>query len=412
MLLALIDAESLGRLDPLTMSQQSIMECLVAQLSDASQRAFRDKKKHFLDVKSWKGVVMDTVGYVGNIDWSDKHGSMDLRWLPDQVLYFRLSGDSQDDLVGTVEFCALPRHLRSLFLSNIGLTGEIDLSALPKMLEEFCVIHVPLHGALRFDGIPATLKYVSVKETPLSSIDLTCTSSALKSISVQSCALQGTLSFANSPPALEKLDLSDNTFVGFLDFAGLAQTATLLELHRNAFDAIRGNPPFVLRFVAAENRLTGTVELLASFAMRFYDASKNQLTGSLDLGKLPKPLIRLHLHTNQLTGSLDFGVLPALIQHIYLYDNQFSGAIDLDNLPAHLTKLQLQNNMLSGEIVLTNQPTIMRHIDLSNNRFVMDAIMLPVGCKKVPHIDLRGNTVGRVVSVLGRALNTKTILLE
>jgi len=77
-------------------------------------------------------------------------------------------------------------------------------------------------------------------------------------------------------------------------------------------------------FLRGKN-LTGPIDLTKlPQGLQELNLSVNRLTGPIDLSKLPKGLQALHLYSNRLTGPIDLTILPRGLQWLSLFDNRFS----------------------------------------------------------------------------------------
>ena len=98
---------TLSRVDPLTLSHQTLMEIIVADFvglktsSDGSGPIFTDANGDFYDVCAWEGISCDAEQNVTHIAWFDE------TWL-----------------CGTFQFAMVPRTLQRLFLSKYDLSGD------------------------------------------------------------------------------------------------------------------------------------------------------------------------------------------------------------------------------------------------------------------------------------------------
>jgi hypothetical protein len=127
-------------------------------------------------------------------------------------------------------------------------------------------------------------------------------------------------------------------------------------------------------------QLTGHVDLTRLPAsLTELRLSWNQLTGTMDLTKLPASLTQLFLTHNQLSGGVDLTKLPASLNRLDLDGNQLTGAVDLTRLPASLTQLILRQNQLTGVVDLTQLPATLKYLDLAQNHLsgVIDLTQLP-----------------------------------
>ena len=119
-----------------------------------------------------------------------------------------------------------------------------------------------------------------------------------------------------------------------------------------------------------QSELTGVVDLARlPGGIQVIDLRSNALTGEIELTQLPESMEDLRLNSNQLTGEIDLTQLPDMMDFLSLSNNQFSGVIDLTRLPDGMSKLFLGNNKLTGEIDLTHLPDGMKELYLQNNQF-------------------------------------------
>jgi len=140
------------------------------------------------------------------------------------------------------------------------------------------------------------------------------------------------------------------------------------------------------------NQLTGPVDLtkLPQGLQELY-LNDNRLTGPLNLTKLPQGLQVLNLSDNRLTGPLNLTKLPQGLRRLYLQNNQLTGPVDLTKLPQGLQGLDIRNNQLTGPVDLTNLPQGLRMLDLGNNQLTgpVDLTKLPQGLQEL-HLSYNG----------------------
>ena len=424
MLFTLSNPSSLGRLDHATMSQQALMECLVAQIDERSLRKFRDKDKNFKDVDEWPGVELDNEGDVVGIFWDTGNmtlqGTLSLQWLPVTVKHlkihplFHYSNYQARKSVGAIEVRGILRDLPpSMETLNIG----------------DCTVSMPLCLL----EIPKGLSKINISCHAFGNIDLRCSSSSLKSLSITQGTQQGTLSFIESSPSLATLDLSSNRLIGPLSFRGLAPRLRSLFLNENDFHGIiiledlpLSLRDFCLRNANFEKMILNTA---LSKKLKYFHASNsstsgkvdflhypeateeilindNRLSGSVRIGHLANMRI-LQAEGNLLEGSMDFRKLPNQLRKLDLSSNKLTGTIDFGVLPKLLGNLNLGNNSLTGSFVIDSALPI---LNLANNQLEMETLVVLIDARNLPEIDLRGNGVRNVVNEKGKSLKAMNIV--
>ena len=442
MLFTLVDPSTLGRLDYLSMSQQALMECLVAQFNEISLHNLRDENKHFKDIKEWTGVKCADEGDVVQIEWSDSgrhgmQGSIDFQWIPPTVQDLELQAHCfAPSLIGSLNVHVLPQSLHTLRIS-IYISGPTDkvvisgsFSDLPESMETFDTLGCTLHMPLCLIGIPQRLHKIHISDHEFGNIDLRCDSTALTNLTLTKGSKQGTVSFLESPPMLAHLDLKENRLVGSVSFQGLPDCLEGISLGDNSFHGtiVFEDLPSSLQFIFLQttkfekiifnsalpknlaqiyakhcgtsgtidfrhfsqetekiqiggNQLSGSVQIYHLVNISSLSAENNLLEGSMDLRNLPNKLVLLNFSANQLTGTVNFGSLPPQLYTLYL-----------------------QNNNLTGSFVIDSLPQSLRTVNLSSNQFEMEALVVSVGANKLPKIDLSGNSIKEVRDARGKKI--------
>ena len=410
----------LGRLEPVNMSQQALMECLVTNLDKHTRMHFCDQNDNFIDFQQWVGVGWNIDEQVIKIEWALLRGTMDLQWLPQTVREVRI--ESCSHLHCKVDFTIFPPALRVFHLEGQYITGNIHLHALPMNLEEIRMKFCSLEGTIKLESIPQSLEllYIENNNTAISEIDLKSNSETLREIQIFYGLVEGTLDFVDSPPRLvyinlsmndiggtlrftglaqsvKKLILNGNLFCGELDLAELPHSLESLHLHANNFSQLMQNtslpgnlktlhlercsmsgtvdfahfPESLGAISIASNQLHGSVTLNHLTNAFDINGQKNQLEGILNLSELSETVSWLYLGENKLAGSLHFPAMPRNMQILSLHTNAFSGTVDFGQLPSKLQKLYLQNNQLSGRFQHFYLPETLKELDISNNQFML-----------------------------------------
>ncbi|XP_060170022.1 LRR receptor-like serine/threonine-protein kinase GHR1 [Lycium barbarum] len=228
-------------------------------------------------------------------------------------------------------------HVTSIELNDVGLVGSLDFAAISdlKMLQNLSVANNRLSGKITGFASLEKLKYLDLHSNAFSS-DIMLLLASLGDV--------------------EYVDLSSNKFVGSLD----------LQV---------GNSMFVssIQYLnISHNILAG--ELFPHDGMPYFDslevfdASNNQLTGTIPSFNFVVSLRILRLGNNQLSGSLPEALLEGssmILSELDLSQNKLAGPIASISV-GNLKLLNLSYNQLSGPL-----PVKVGHcaiIDLSNNR--------------------------------------------
>jgi hypothetical protein len=134
----------------------------------------------------------------------------------------------------------------------------------------------------------------------------------------------------------------------------------------------------VLNF--GNKNLSGNVDLTKlPQSLQVLYLTNNQLRGTPDLTQLPQSLRELWLQSNKYTGTPDLTQLPQSLQELSLEENEFSGTPDLTHLPQSLQKLWLMNNKFTGTPDLTQLPQSLQVLRIGSNTFsgTVQRSMLP-----------------------------------
>ena len=217
-----------GRVDKYTMSEQSLMELLVAEMKDL--RHYKDRNGDFRDIEQWHNLKFENGSVVeikffydnesliwspgeagGNYRESKLGGSVDFQWVPTLVrkIEFEALG-----LTGTLETYVLPPHLGVLLLSCNMLSGTFSVEGLPRKLREVSIEANRFHGPLALRELPPRIELFLVGGNRFS----------------------GTVDLKNLARSIISLDLSDNQFHGVLDISALPANIKKLMVNGNAFD--------------------------------------------------------------------------------------------------------------------------------------------------------------------------------
>ena len=216
-----VDTQCLGRVDKTTLSEQSIMELLVADLcaSGKHTRAFRDEEGNFLPVEEWRGVEVNAYGDVQKIKWKSTY------WI---------RASSMVPQGGTIYFEWIPTQTAEFSATYMAMSGTLDAGVLPHGLVVFDISNNLITGPLETEKLPSTIQTVSVANNQLSgSLDLSSLPPKLESLQAGSNMFTGSVRLENLPQTLHVLELSGNKLSGTIHMGNLPHTLQNISLQLN-----------------------------------------------------------------------------------------------------------------------------------------------------------------------------------
>ena len=205
---------SLGRLNYNLLSDQALMEMLVAHMGQAETFDIKDANGNFKDACEW-----------GPVECKD-----------DRVTSVNLCGRAfEREKQFPFEF--IPPYVDCLNLEECKLYGTMDTSLLPpSMSDAFSLTINALYGPLDFQGFPRKLKYLYLEENKFSgSCILADLPPALLEFTFESNEFSGEIQIDDLPPALVKASVENNKLIGPIVIMKLPQAMEVLHLNRNAF---------------------------------------------------------------------------------------------------------------------------------------------------------------------------------
>ncbi|KAF3640366.1 putative protein YLS9-like [Capsicum annuum] len=277
-------------------------------------------------------------------------------------------------------------HITSIELNDVGLVGVLDFAAISglKMLTNLSIANNQLSGNITEEvGLIMSLEFLDLSQNMFSgSIPSKLTSlKNLVSLNLSLNSLDGTVpaDFA-SLEKLKSIDLHSNAFSSdiMLPLTSLGEVE-YVDLSSNKFvgslDLQVGNSSFVssIQYLnISHNNLAG--ELFPRDGMPYFDslevfdASNNQLTGTVPSFNFVVSLRILRLGNNQLSGSLPEALIEEssmILSELDLSQNQLAGPIGSISA-VNMKLVNLSYNQLSGPLPLKVGRCAI--IDLSNNR--------------------------------------------
>ncbi|KAK2641002.1 hypothetical protein Ddye_022765 [Dipteronia dyeriana] len=276
-------------------------------------------------------------------------------------------------------------HVSSIVLNDLGLIGDFSFPAVAglKMLSNISVSNNQLMGTIASIGSIHSLEFLDLSRNnfhgsiPSGLLSL----KNLVFLNLSANNFEGTLpSGFDNLGRLKYLDLGANGFQGdIMNLVSQFGSMVYLDLSRNKFsgslDLGLGNSSFVsaIQYLnISYNSLVG--ELFAHDGMPYFDslevfdASNNQLVGTIPSFNFVVSLRILRLGSNQLSGSLPEALLQESSMILFELDlslNQLEGPVG-SITSATLKKVNLSSNKFTGFL-----PVKVGHcgvVDLSNNR--------------------------------------------
>ena len=250
---------SIGRFDFNCISDQQMMELLVADLDKKTLRAMR-RNGDFKPIAEWQ--ICKTVGDIEstvielNIPYHYK-GTLALEYIPKSVTVCQIIGD----LYGTLETQTLPRSLLFLLIELTNISGAIDLTQLPECLETLILDQSRFTGSLDLGSLPNNLRQLSLlKNSFRGSISLENLPESLIILHLQGNQLIGSIRLDALPSNIAELNLSENQLRGELNFDALPSSLERLSVGGNYFSGefrLTRPPEALESLVADHNRFVG-----------------------------------------------------------------------------------------------------------------------------------------------------------
>ena len=251
---------AIGRVDPLTLSEQVLMELLIEGLDGESKAHFQDASGDFLDITEWPGVETDDIGHISNFSF-------------------------KTIAKGNIALQFLPKHLISFDTGLLPMGGSIEAKSLPETLEHFSVAESgEFWGTVDFCNLPRSLQYCNLSENSLTgSAELTSLPPELHYLYINSNFFAGSASLDSLPEDLLYLYMQKNAFCGELCLSALPESLMDLDASHNAFSGslvLDSLPPSLVLLRVRGNRLSGDLRLAEAVDGDDIDFSDNNFTGT------------------------------------------------------------------------------------------------------------------------------------
>ena len=127
--------------------------------------------------------------------------------------------------------------------------------------------------------------------------------------------------------------------------------------------------------------VTGTIDVgMLPRSLLYLLLNGNKLEGTFAIESLPLHLLRMDISRNQFNGKMLTESLPQSVEVLIAESNRFQGSIDLSDLPGGLNTLRIGHNSFEGDIDISNLPAAMEEFDVSGN----EQSSVNVHCAKLP----------------------------
>mmetsp|Transcript_1912 Transcript_1912/g.2937 ORF Transcript_1912/g.2937 Transcript_1912/m.2937 type:complete len:260 (+) Transcript_1912:26-805(+) len=219
----------LGRIDKSSLSQQTLMELLIADLSHTY--SIRDSSDDLID--KWKGVSLSDSDAVTSIDWHAfaLKGKFLFEWLPETVEDLIIC---TNNLNGQIPMQSLPQGLHKWRFRRNSFCGSLDLDALPPNIVEVLATSNKLTGTISLENLPDSLKKLFLGLNDFhGTVCLTKLPGSMTILALNICSFTGTVNLTKLPPNMERLYLDRNSFEGETDFRHLPKTLIIFNIGNN-----------------------------------------------------------------------------------------------------------------------------------------------------------------------------------
>ena len=224
---------ALGRFDAASLSQQTRMEMVIADLTEDTQENFKDENGNFTDTCTWSHCECDDAGSMVKFCLGYIEGQLNYDFIPSTVETILVE---YTDAEGTLDTSKLPQSLNLFDIPNNFFTGSVDLRTLPPQITKFIVKSNQFSGSIFLDALPSALQELNMSSNNLSGeISLEHLPACLLSLELARNALTGGISLESLPADFMYLDLSFNQLSGELTFDKLPAGIVSVILRYNQF---------------------------------------------------------------------------------------------------------------------------------------------------------------------------------
>ena len=258
---------TLGRIDVSTLSDQAMMETLIAGLSLEIKERYQDENGLYLEVCEWEEIYCNGEKRVTHVfidDQDNTVGVVNLEYIPRSVTNFDFVQNTSTGLLITE---SLRETLKVLNIEETHLAGNVDFLRFPPNLVDIVLTGNKFEGSCILTKLPSSLKM----------LDVCCNN------------FRGEVTLDELPQTLCNIDLSHNNFSGRISFDKLPERLGGVHISdinfSGNFEIL--NPSKNLLLINAEfNDFTGTARVHSSLGKcnmrQRFDISENLLSRVLD----------------------------------------------------------------------------------------------------------------------------------
>ena len=211
------DPNPLGRVDIVSLSQQTLMELVIGDMPRQSKRQFQDRHGNYLPIDSWWGLDSDDSGNVVAIKWANAFvngNKISLTYLPQTVETVEITNMSSDS---QISFDELPRNLRYLCLTSCRFQGTVNLENLPQYLRNLQILKNRFSRSISIHALPAVMHSLNISHNSLSgSLDFSSLPASMRLLNISYNRFSGSVCLENLPDGIEVIHLQSNRFTGKL----------------------------------------------------------------------------------------------------------------------------------------------------------------------------------------------------
>ena len=258
---------ALGRLDPMLLSNQAMMEPLIQGCTDTSKAILQDANGEYEEYTAWN-IVQCACGGESIIFMPDIHleGTLSFEFLPRTTkgVYIGLDLSAWAPLLfGTLDTEALPECLGEFIAKWQGFTGTVDMSKLPPNLQTLNIYSNKFSGSADLTALPGSLNILNIGKNKFSgSVNLEKLREALATLEMEENQLCGTLTLDKLPETLTKLNTFRNQFTGDVVIDNLSEQLKDINLENKALHGsviLKVSHNSLRVFSLRENKISGTI---------------------------------------------------------------------------------------------------------------------------------------------------------
>mmetsp|Transcript_24785 Transcript_24785/g.38614 ORF Transcript_24785/g.38614 Transcript_24785/m.38614 type:complete len:268 (-) Transcript_24785:64-867(-) len=223
------DTPKLGRPEIHLLSQQTLMELLIADTGNNS--LITQNSQSPVDISKWIGVTLNDSNEVTEIGWTGAGlvGTFAFQYLPPTIHTIRLT--RQKHITGTIDLALLPPSITLIDFAGNFFDGELHLSDLPPKIQTFSIFENKLIGSLDLKRLPESLEWMDLSSNSFSGeICLTQLPRRMEYLCLEKNSLSGSVDLTALPRTLNVLKLAANGFEGETDFSKLPESLSIFHV--------------------------------------------------------------------------------------------------------------------------------------------------------------------------------------